>query len=384
MNETVFIQLCEIILAIAAMAGIFIVLKASWYDLRSARIDKQLQAVLTKTTTRHQLPILVLIYTQNDLDSLKSCLASVAASQYQNFKIIVADNSSIDGTKKYLSYRQQACPTPPLVTHHTQTTTDRHTILRAALKNDTSSEIVVLMNATDYITPNLLNETAARFTANDTLQILRLRAVPADDLSISSLLVYFRSLGKNMMLKSFARSAPLLRSNKNTVLAMRRSVFENMTMVRKMNIDYASTLTYSQSPKALSASTIQQQLPTSSQWTHLFRLIGTIAVLSIGIIIVTYFLYTAMTLQSNILLTLSWSIVCLWLLAATWSDNVFTLDKKIALTFAVPSMYFIFYAQMTYTVIESIWKLVKSIRLPNVSLSIIHEAIQLELYSTHY
>jgi glycosyltransferase involved in cell wall biosynthesis len=384
MNEKLFIQLCEIILATASVVGIFFILAASWYDLRMVHVKKQVLTALSKMTNRRQQPISVLIYTQNDLDALKSCLESVVASQYKNYKVIVADNASTDGTKKYLTRYKKLHSSLPLLTYHTRTTTDRRTILRKALRKDQSSQLVVLLNATSTITSTLLHESASRFTGTNTLEILRLRGVPADDLSISSLTTYFKSLSKNMLLKTFARSHLVLRNAENTAFVIRRSIFENTITAKKMNIDYASTIAYTQSSKKLLTPRGMWQPIASLQWLRLFYLTGTIAGVSLMLAAITYFAYTASTLQSNILLTLSWILVCLWLLATVWPDSVYKLDKKIELTFAVPFMYFVFYIQMVYVLFVSLWNLGQYVRLPSISLNKIHEAIQLELYSTHY
>lgn len=384
MNERLFIQICEITLAIISIAGIGFILVATWYDLRTIHYSRRLQTVATKMASRWQPSITVLVHTHNTTTSLEACLNSITANQYKNFKIIVADNNSKDEIKKYLATYKHTHPTTGLLTYRAKKAADRLTILHRAYKKDTSSQLVIILDATDTISPTLLQECTLRFAANSSLDALRLHPVSTTDISITSLPLHFYILSKNIIDKSFAHASLLTRNFSESGVVMKHSIFKHITNSQKSNVDYASALTYLQSLPDRRHFTIRSSSISVRSWkkivTSSFLVIG----LAFMICTVTYFFYTAATLQSNILLTLSWIIVCLWLLAVIWSDDIYTLGRKIELTFTVPFMYFIFYAQMIFVLLSTLQKIIRYIPSPNLPLSKIHRTIQLELYSTRY
>ncbi|MDB5186569.1 MAG: hypothetical protein JWM07_41 [Candidatus Saccharibacteria bacterium] len=102
------------------------------------------------------------------------------------------------------------------------------------------------------------------------------------------------------------------------------------------------------------------------------------------VLLVTYFFYTAATLQSNTFLTLSWLLVSLWLIAIIWSDNKVALVGKIDLTLAIPFMYFILYVTLLLYILMTIWKAAKNFSLPSIQYRNFLAAIEREAYSTRY
>jgi hypothetical protein len=379
MNEKLFIQLCEAGLAITSLVGIVLILAASWYDLRIIRTKKQLQAVRSKMTNRRQPPVTVLIYTHNQVKELETCLDSVSLSKYKHMKILVADNASTDGTKKYLVQYKRLHPNLPLATYHAKTIVSHSMLFYRSLKKETSGQLVVILNAAATITPTLILECATRFTASETLDVLRLRLVPHTDVSISALSLYFYTLSKNIVYKSLAKHSSWLGNYKESGLTIRRTFLTGGTLPKNVHTDYASTTTYTQSPK--STSKFSKQSPSA---THQLLHISEIFSLPLLLAAMTYFIFTAATLQNSLLLTLSYTIICIWLIACIWLDDVYNIDKRIELLFGIPFMYFVFYAKGFYRLIMMIWKLTQYLKTPNISLKIIREMIQIELYSTHF
>lgn len=385
MNERLFIQLCEILLGTAVFGGIAFILAATWYDLRMIHYRKYLQTLSTTMAGRRELSVTVLVYAHNMVATLEACLDSIRASQYKNLKIIVADNNSTDDTKKYLTQYKRAHPNTPLLTYRSRTTTERSTTLRQAHKKDDSSQLVLLLDGTDTIPPTLIQEGATRFAANDSLSTLRLHQLLTNTISIASLSKYFYSLNRNIIDKSFARSLLLAPHPTESGTILKRSTFEQQNTTRKKTTDYANTLTYSRSSPATPLFYVGNTKRASTHpWRKLFSLLGVATSLAFIICIVTYFYYTATTLQSNILLTLSWITLCLWLLAIVWLDDVYGLTKKIELTLTVPFMYFVFYVQSIIAFIAALRKIVLLIPTAHLSLGDIRETIRLELYSTRY
>lgn len=385
MNEKLLIQLCEIILATASVAGIAFILAATWYDLRMIHYRKYLQALSKSLTGRREPSITVLVYAHNVATTLEACLDSIVASRYKNFSIIVADNYSTDDTKKLLGRYKQAHPDAPLLIYRPRATTERPTCLRQAYKKSKASRLVLILDGTDVIPATLMQEGTTRFAANDKLDTLRLRQFLTNDTSFTSLSKYFYLLSRNIIDKSFARSSLSTSSLSQPGMILKSSAFEQKNTIGKIHTDYASTLTYSKSSPIPSLFSVSHTKPTNTyQWRRILSLLGVAVSLALIISIVTYFYYTAATLQSNILSTLSWSIVSLWLLAIIWLDEVYKLRKKIELTFTVPFMYFVFYIQSIIAFIATLRMIVLLVPTPSLSLDKIRDTIRLELYSTHY
>lgn len=104
----------------------------------------------------------------------------------------------------------------------------------------------------------------------------------------------------------------------------------------------------------------------------------------VAVLLVTYYFYTAATLQSSTLLTLSWLLVSLWLVAIIWSNENTTRIGKIDLTLAIPFMYFIFYIKLLLYILTTIWKLATNPSSPSAHYHNFLAAIEREAYSTRY
>ena len=90
-------------------------------------------------------------------------------------------------------------------------------------------------------------------------------------------------------------------------------------------------------------------------------------------------MWTTATLKSNLLLTLSWIVLTIWLLAVAWTDSLTKLSRKIELSVTVPFMYFIFYVYALAGFFKSGWALLR--RYPYHELI---DAFKAELYSSRY
>lgn len=385
MNERLFIQLCEIILGIAAFGGIAFILAATWYDLRMIRYRKHTQTFSKTMTGRREPSITVLVYAHDMITTLEACLNSISANRYKNFKIIVADNCSTDGTKKHLEQYKKTHPGISLLAYRTRTATTRSMALQQAYKKVESSQLILVLDGTDIIPHTLLREGAARFVANANLDMLRLRTLLTDGLSIASLSRYLYMLHRNIIDKSFAQFS-LSTSHPNwSGVILKSSTFEHKNTTRKITTEYASTLTYSRSSLGTPPSSVDHiRLAVTHPWKKIASLFAVATSVAFIICIVTYFYYTAATLQSNTLLTLSWIIVSLWLLAVVWLDEAYELRTKIDLTLSVPFMYFIFYVQSIILFAVILKRITLLIPIPDMSLDKMRDTIHLELYSTRY
>jgi glycosyltransferase involved in cell wall biosynthesis len=379
MTERLFIQICELVLLFTISGGILFICAATWYDIRSIRQRKSSQSILTQRTTRRRPQLTVLIYAHNAAATIHSCIRSIEANKYPRYSIIIANNASTDGTRKQVTAYTRQHPNTPIRMYSARGTTDRKTLLRRALNTDRSGQIVITLDANNLLSTFALQSCASRFVDDPHLAILRIRHLPAHDVSIQSLPSFFNALSLNILLKSFARyPQPYWHRLINNGYAFKRSVLNEPSMSTFKSVDYASNITYRQSPLH-GLSTTHLSTPHSTL-TSLLLLVAT----SLPIIMVSYFFYTAALLQSNSLLTLSWTAITFWLLAVLWLDDMLPRRTRLDLSITVPFMYFYYYVYAFGALIALFHKIISSIPTPVLPYDKIQHALLAELYSTHY
>lgn len=385
MTEKLFIFICEIALGIAAVSGVGIILAATWYDLRSIRQKGRLQALVKKLHKSRQPFITILVYAYNNAATIKTCLQSINHNRYAHYRIIVIDNASTDTTKQIVSNYQRSHSKVALTIRSRRRPIDRSALLHLTYDKLPESDLILQINATDLLPPMLLKNSATRFIANNKLGALRLRPSPSDELSITTLPHHFFLLSRSMIYKSIAPFSVALRHINDSDGIIKRSLSSTeLPPAEKLISSYASTLALVKPASVriqLRRDTAKNIVRTFN--TPLIRFLKFICLSSL-IVILTYFLYTAAILQSNILLVLSWFALSLWLLATIWSDEVIKVNQKIELTLSVPFMYFLFYVQMIAYCLRILWETLIMIPVPDISHKNMRRAIQKELYSTQY
>ncbi len=134
--------------------------------------------------------------------------------------------------------------------------------------------------------------------------------------------------------------------------------------------------------KALSRNT--SAISSNTLRTNLMKSLA-VFILSLSLLFfVSYFFYTAATMRSNTLLTLSWALLSLWLVAAIWFDDALQLTQKVALTFCVPFAYFLIYARLFYVLFATAGQIFSHVSLPKNIYKSVHAAILQEAYSTRF
>lgn len=374
MSEKIIVQICEIILMIAAFGGIATILSATWYDLRAVTKKRRLRMIGSGLTKSQQPAVSVILYAHNNASSIGRCLQSIGDNNYSNYKIIVADNASTDGTKQAIFAYKKTHAVVPIIIHSRKVLTDRASILQSAQKVARKNSLILLLNATDKLSDHALIDSAIHFIANPTLQTLKLRHHKETDVTLRNLLDHFISLNRNVFHKALSWLRPNLQRAYQNGTISRRTIFTHPTSSTRLLSSYASTIFYI--PGQSTAKTA-----TTPQLTIVvFQLL--LAIVLIGIM--TYFFYTAATLKSNTFLTLSWIITSMWLIAIIWSDDVTRLANKLALTYTVPFMYFVIYAYLFVQVARAIRQLLRTFPRPRINLAHIYEAILIESYSTRF
>lgn len=359
MSERLFVTVCEVAIGVAVVTALIIILLATWYDFRAALVKKQHQQASSRLNKRRQPFVTIVIYTNNHASSIEHCLRSISVSHYSHYRIVVADHKSADTTRQIVKAYQKSHPKQLIALYTARGTHPRNEVIQRAIKKLPSSDYTMIIDGSTEITDITLRNAIANFTINDSLRRLELRDYSVADPTIRSLVPQFTSLTKNIIFKAL------------TVIHLLPSTNSSVSIVKQISNGsqryYASTVTYSRdkSPPQTKSSTIHL----------LIILIVCILVISI----VGYWMWTAATLRSNLLLTLSWMVLVILLLAIIWSDNLIKISRKIELTITVPFMYFILYVQALNGFFKSIWNLIR--RYPYQKLIDIFKA---ELHSTNF
>lgn len=379
MNEHLFIQLNEFALSLAVITGTIFILAATWHDLRTIRLRKFRRSMPSDKSDQSWPPIIVLVYAHNAETTIQSCLRSIQANRYAHCVVIVANNASTDSTRKQVAAYKRLHPETPVRIYSTKSMVDRTTLLRRTLRNDHSGQIIINLDAKCIISSSTLRECASRFMSDRHLDIVRLRHLPSYEVSIRSLTYYFYTLSMNIILKSFAKYSYLyLDGSITNGFAFKRLPLDKSYKITSKSVDYASGINYS--PINISGYSIMNSPTSLPVVIRLLSFIGTLLV----IYIMSYFFYTAALLQSNLLLTLSWTAISLWLLATIWLDDALPGRKKLDLTTTVPFMYFYLYVYLFTVAITLVRKIISAIPTPNLPYDKMHLALLTELYSTRY
>ena len=360
MNEKLIILISEIILGSAVVAGLAVILIASWYDLRATAVKKHLQRISAKLNKTRQPWITIVVYTHNHSSLITECLDSIQRSRYANYRIVVVDHGSTDTTRRIVKEYQKLHKQVSLVFYDARRATSRDQAVRRGITKVPASQLTLTIDGSVLLSPDTLRNSASYFVNNDQLTSLHLRHYNEPAPSLTALTPQFIALTKNIIYKAMS-VIRLLPKSPHRVMLYRPSMPHN-----KQSSLYMSTISY------------RQPLPSHSRYS-----VKRIALLTIVWLIIaammSYWFWTAASLRSNLLLTLSWIGVCVWLLAIVWSDDVIRITKKIELSVSIPFMYFVFYAQTVVSFLVGIWRLLRAIPYRTFV-----TAFQDELYSTRY
>ncbi|MDB5168402.1 MAG: hypothetical protein JWO55_660 [Candidatus Saccharibacteria bacterium] len=376
MNEQLLVRIFEIVLAAATLGAITIILAAAWYDMRAVAQKNRLRSIATNLSRTIQPHITILVYAHNNTSTINDCLEKIVVNDYEKYKILIVDNASADNTVATVARYKKSHPKLPVTVYSRKKTTDRLVALREAYSVMGKNELILILNATDSVHPTLLKEAVAYFILNKKHSLLILRTFTKFDHHFSTLSRQFIQLTKNILFKA--------RFFRTTAETTKKSYTDLPLMVRSSHftsdpVPIKSTTSYASSIVIITPFNRPINAKTGIIKT-IVKILFTLMILSV----MTYFFYTAATLQSDTILALSWLLTVLWLLAITWSDEVMAYKDKLQLTTTVPFMYFMFYISLMIYLRRIAWLGIRARSSPIISVGNVLDAIQLELYSTRY
>lgn len=369
MSSELLIQVSEWSVLIAAFVGLTLILGASLYDMAGIMRHRQL-----KNIRQSRLPhITVLVYVQENQASITTCLESIGQSQYPHFDIVVVDNASASSARQATKTYQKQHPHASVYFYGKRKATDRLTAVRYGYAKSQRGEVVFGVDGTSTVKPLTLRESGAMFTVRPSLQALRLHTHIQSDPSIASLLQQAADISQLL----YRKCQSLFWETKIGVgeagVLYRRDAFLHQARPRCAYVSMIYMTMRRDAPSNSRVSLLSPApLPDTDDSTRLtywwLRAIGAFY----AIFLVTYFLYTAASLQSSSLLMLSWIATSLWFAVGVWSNESATWSEKLAMSFCTPVLYFLAYGYglilMGVVIIRTIFRVPQMLKRQNITL----------------
>lgn len=329
MTEQLLISFYHILFIFIVCIGIAVVILSSWYDFRAIGQKKHIWKIAKKLYLARQLSILVVVYAHNNADTIEQCIRRIRKSTYKRYTITVINNASLDETGKIIAKLKKRQKKSVINVITKKIFISRSTALQIAYKKSRDTDLVLHVDADTFISTDLLRKSASCFINDPTLETMRFHRMYAKTIDVTSLLHRFIYLSQNLFDKatSFWLRKRIQLDDANLIFKYKLIADKNRNTTRSIYSDFITATSHS--PHSRTAS----------------RAI-TMGISFFTLLSVAYFMYLAMTLQSNQFLTISWSIVCLWLIGATWSNTQITFAQKAELSLCIPIMYFIIFSQL--------------------------------------
>jgi glycosyltransferase involved in cell wall biosynthesis len=345
MNQQLGVIIPEIILVLFLTVAFVVLMGANIYDIKQAVRRKSLRKTWQKFLWSKKPSISIIVYAKDSAGTIESCLDGIRKSRYPHFDIVVADNSSDDDTRVTVRSYIQKYPKLPIRLYSKRQRGDRAQVIYQSYRRSQKGDLVLVIDASNSISDLFLRDSAARFVYDDELQVLRYNVRGLGSDSITLLFYRFQQLSRSLMAKFYGLLSKYRADSSLDVGMYRQGAF--VKAVKKSGVcgQYDSGLVVSDYSVMDDKTAIVRQFAKGG--TSFYHL----AFAGFSILLQTYSMYLAATLQSKMLLTVGWLAVALWLLLATWSSEVLSTKDKITIAVCAPFMYFLIYLQLVSYVI---------------------------------
>ncbi len=333
MNQQIITQLIEIILLAIVSMGLLLVVMASVYDMRTVRQRYILSSFVRKLRCPRQPHVTVLIYAKNNAGSIEACLKSVIHSRYYEYDIVVVDNVSSDNTKRLVRDFISKHPHVAIYLYAKVKPSDRLSSLGHGYARSQKGAMVLALTADSIVAPTLIKNLAARLMISPEIKAVSMAELSPGVESLAATLAHVRKLTHNIYSKGLAQLNVGRLQVGNLNVMYRKDVLVHARHGQKVKHTYGGSVIK----------------PEASQAMGAMNYILSFA----AVITTTYCMYAAATLQSSELLVVSWLICVVWLLLVIWADDA-TIRQKLRLSFFVPSMYFLLYAQQIVVLVTNL------------------------------
>lgn len=329
------ILFCSSLLGVAVIIGSGLILSASWHDLRTTARRSRLKAAQRRLQRSRQPRVAVLIDASGaSLGALAACLSSVIKSHYHEFTICVIDNHHSTALKRFVQTYSRLHAGKSVRYYTPRRPLLQEDLFHGAYRRLRKHDFLILLDTSDTISPNIIKQSAAHFTENEHLGMLRLARRSRLSLSLSSLLMRYGEISDEITQKA----VPHLRNKKPphaaTGIMYRHGYFEANSQNAARDTRYDSSLII----------TTHRANPIKAPRHPLFvwLLSATCAYL------LTYISVMATTLQSSSLLLLTWISICAWTIVALWTEVAVPIREKLTLSYAILLSPLLLYARLIW------------------------------------
>ncbi|HUC96450.1 MAG TPA: glycosyltransferase family 2 protein [Candidatus Saccharimonadales bacterium] len=345
MNQQLLVLIPESVLAFFLGVAFVISLAANIHDIRQAAQRMSIRKMQPRLRRVRKPAISVIVFAKNNADTIENCLEGIRKNRYPHFDVVVADDSSTDDTRQVVRSYIKKHPHFPIRLYSKRRHTNKSEALMRGYDRSWKGDLVFTIDATDTISESLLRDSAARFICDNKLEALHFNVNNSDSDSITLLYYRFLQLSRSLLDKFLALISKY-RVNSNMGGSMyRRAVFRSACGLSVIFGKYSSDLVITDHSVSDDKVAITNQLSKANNTTY--YLIFAI----FTILLQTYSMYLAATLQSSLILIIGWLAAALWLLIASWSSEALKTKDKITLSFCAPFVYFLVYLQLVIYVI---------------------------------
>jgi glycosyltransferase involved in cell wall biosynthesis len=308
-------QLLFIIILFAGLSVVvFSVIGSIVYDLSLEKINKTAADHPYSRALRKRPFVSVILFEQNDINSLKRSLQSVLKNNYRKFEVIVVSEKDIEQVKSEISgfrkkYKSKNIKIVKSANYNS-----------SVLKNN--SEIVLELKNIYMLDKDAIKETVNYFALNKDSTSLVPHVNGVFSYSVSSLLLQNEYILKNNFKKS---QSALLRINKdnNGILAYLNNANA------PTNTSYCTNIKAHTNKPAVSLNHDKNLLNTS--------------LLAGSFILLSYLVYLAFVAHYSALLALAWVGFSFFIALNIWAEDDLTIANKLILVLLAPMISLLMY-----------------------------------------
>ncbi len=336
MNQQLIILLSEAFTFLILLAAFVVLVSSNIYDIRQKINEKTIQKIIRKLRGSRQPSVTVIVYSDNNVATIEECLDSIRKSRYKNFDVVVADNSSSDNTRKKVRQFKEKYPIFHFRFYPKRVRNNMTATLSQGYNRSQKGDLVLVIDASTMVDANLIKSSVSRFEKDSKLNTLRFDAAIQSPNSVTMIYYSFLKLSKSLFNKYLSITSQY-RVDRLVVGAM----------YRRCSLMHPSGKGYYDSSLRIQKSSIDD----STAIRHIIgnndcQIINKIVLSVVFLMLQSYSIYVAATLQSKTLLIIGWSVVVVWAMIAAWSSQAMDIDGRLKITCSAPFVYFLIYAQL--------------------------------------
>ncbi len=352
-------QIFAILLSIYAVALTAVIslqiIGASIFDVRQAKKRRQRQLHPYLKAFRQRPQVTAIIIVQNQAQSIQDCLNSLRRSTYRKLHVLVIDNSSEDESKTIIREYMQRYPkfSARLVAKRLPASWAK--AVHDAWKRYGKGELIILSGGDNNFEKSAIKNFVGQYQQIPHVDILVPQMQTAQINSLNALLHTYMT----MLSQRARKTASLLqRPSRTGSIAFNSRVLPAVIKANQSSksiqaINVTKAVNYHFVPEAVIKNR-SQRAPKALRlaWPRTLKQLlmvsldaGQALVVILTPILITYFIYLAVSLREPTFLLLTMGGLGLLLTFAVWEDEQLGLRQRLAFTAGIPITYTLFYLQ---------------------------------------